>query len=168
MRRRLFTALLAVALSAACGKDGPMNPGSGGGGGGGGTGGGGGVQLSNGSMSYTIDGTTINATAITVLDTAGILSISAQNGFNVLAVAFVRSGTGTFNFSTNAGLNFVISSNAQPFQAGPGTTRPGTSGTVILTTLTGNRAVGTFECVATSVTGSATRTVTNGRFDVTF
>ena len=171
MRRRLFAALLVIAVSAACGgNDNPMNPGNGGNGGNGGSGGtgGGGTQLSNGSMAYTIDGTTINATSIIVINAAGILSISGQNGFNVLAVAFVKGGTGTFTFSSDPGLNFVISSNAQPFQAGPGTTRPGTSGRLTLTTLTANRAAGTFECVATSTSGSGTRTVTNGSFDVTF
>jgi hypothetical protein len=169
MRSRLVIGLVLLVIAAGCGKkDNPMNPGGGGTGGGGG-----GVQLPNGSMSATFNGSSWNATVLSAtspVGNSGILGIGANDAAGRgIAFALFASAPGTYNNATSVGMNFIITEGLQFFQSSAAVA--GTSGTVTLTSITANRVVGTFQCVATATPGtgsSGSRTITNGTFDVTF
>ncbi|HKT81535.1 MAG TPA: DUF6252 family protein [Vicinamibacterales bacterium] len=130
-------------------------------------------------MSAKIDGAqwTANA-AIAVINTpaAGlqpaILSISGGDS-SVRSIAFAVSpaGTGTYTVSSitmNTNLGLVI--NNQQWYAS--ISDAGSSGSVTFTTLTNSRAAGTFAFVGvgskSSPAAGTTRTITEGKFDVTF
>jgi hypothetical protein len=136
---------------------------------------GGSGSLKNGSMSATINGSSFNATSsLTTFTTLGggvlpaTLTVSGVSGTRTLAFSLSGNGVGTFTVAA-ADVNFVIAEGAAGWQGI--VSAAGSSGTVTLTTWTADRAVGTFSVTATPTPGtgaSGDRTVTNGRFDVTF
>jgi hypothetical protein len=157
---------LLVALSA-CGKSDPLEPSEDHTGGSG--------SLQNGSMSATVNGSAFTATSLTTFTTLGngvlpaTLTVSGGSGTRVIAFSLVGSGVGTFTVAA-ADVNVVITEGAGQSWQGI-LSAAGSSGTFTLTTWTANRAVGTFSVTATPTPGtgaSGNRTVTNGRFDVTF
>jgi hypothetical protein len=124
----------------------------------------------NGSMTAVIDGVSWSATtALTAAESGGILGFAGSDASNVtIGMAFVLDGTGTYpigpSIPTNA--TYTDGSSAQwsadPFNG---------SGSITVTTLTSDHAVGTFSFVmepdaGNSATGSVT--ITAGTFDVTF
>ena len=160
MRCRLVLGVLAVILVSACGKGNPMNSGGGSGGTGGGT-------TSSGTMTAQIDGSAFSSTTAAGTLSGGILAISGgDTSGRSIAFAFFPTGTGTHTTSGNVGTNFIVVVNFQGFSAVSGNG----SGTITLTTLTSNKAIGTFSCVAMASSGGAvgSKNVTNGTFNVTF
>ncbi len=163
MRHLLRLLLVVMLCGAACGSPTkPSDPG-------------GGTTLPNGSMSALIDGVAWNATvAIVVLNTStgGIPIISISGGDPVRSIAFAASPTGIGTFtvaSLTMSSNFGLVQGNQRWSAS--TTDAGSNGTVTFTTLTANRAAGTFSFLGIASASSAatgTRTITNGVFNVTF
>jgi Family of unknown function (DUF6252) len=159
-------ALLSLIVIACGGDDNPAGPS-----------GDGSINLPNGSMSATINGTPWNATLIAVNFIApsaqfeGIVTIlgtdAAQRSISVTARS---GGPGTYTVGGTSSTNmFVADANGQGWQAQP--PFPGSSGTVTFTTMTANRAVGTFTFFAVPATAtgaSGNMNVTSGRFDVTY
>jgi hypothetical protein len=165
---RLVLALPLVLVLSACAKEAPLEPideNSTGGSG----------SLKNGSMSASINGSAFNATSsLTTFTTLGsgvlpaTLTVSGVSGTRTLSFSLSGSGIGTFTVAA-ADVNFVITEGAAGWQGL--LSAAGSSGSVTLTTWTAERAVGTFSIIATPTPGtgsSANRTVTDGRFDVTF
>ena len=134
----------------------------------------------SGSMSANISGTNFTATCLlTITSTAGIVSVGATNvsgnnatGFIDLTFAVVTTTTGTFSFAASPGApnpnNAAVSiGGSQIWQAGAGTA--GASGTVTITTLPANHVAGTFSFTMVAAPGATgTKTVSNGKFDITF
>lgn len=154
----LFTfALLAVA----CGGGGPTNPGGGG-----------------GATNFTakIDGVAWApdiAPAVTAQNpTPGFYSITAlkstgSNNYSIGLQLYNITGTGTYPLGV--GLQMFGGSGivSQPPGSGWSTPLTGVDGQIQITTLTATRMVGTFDFVATPLSGSAVnKTVTEGQFDL--
>jgi hypothetical protein len=147
----------ALAVAAACGGDSgnataPKNPGTG-----------------NRTMWARIDGATWTATNIAASGANGTLIVSGARGTDavVTITASLVQGTGTQAMGRNSvALGSVTIGNTQ-WAAG----NLLGSGSVTLTLVTATRAVGTFAFTAPAVSAStspATKTVTQGAFDVTF
>lgn len=124
----------------------------------------------NGSMSASIGGTAWNAN----------LSVAASRAGNVLAIAGVSSDqrqinitipnvttTGTVNLGVGQQGVATITLGTQAWV----TSLVGGTGSVSITTLTANRAAGTFTFTAAASTNTGatgTKAVTSGAFDVNF
>lgn len=125
---------------------------------------------SSAPMSATIDGAAWSTPVPqgvyrnSILSIAGIdLGITASVGF---AVAATKTGTYSVAYGNSAGGSATITKTGK----GWGSALPGGTGSVTITTLTANHAVGTFVFDAVPASGGATGTVhvTDGKFDVTF
>ena len=124
----------------------------------------------NGSMTARVDGAAFTAFSVagtfngSVLAVSGI-QISPSQG---LTIGVATTAPGTFTVGTgSSGVNGIyVSGNSSWSAAG----NIG-SGTVIITTLSSTRAVGSFNFVMQAQAGSGatgTRTITQGAFDVRF
>jgi hypothetical protein len=118
------------------------------------------------TMSARIDGAAWSTTSVGVSTTNSLLILAGSNGTQTIGFGVAMTqGTHTIGPSSAATANVMIGQqtwNATSFQG---------SGSIIITTLTANRAVGTFSFTANAVTSGAspaTRQITNGQFDVTF
>jgi len=134
----------------------------------------------SGTMTANISGTNFTATCLlTITSTAGIVSVGATNvsannktDFIDITFAINTTTTGTFSFvgstsSPNVNNAAVSISGSHFWNAGA--TDTGSSGTVTLTTLTATRVAGTFSfTMVAGPGGTGTKTVTNGKFDITF
>lgn len=139
-----------------------------------------GVVLSNGSMSATVSGVRWDANAvITVVYRApsgGAEGTIAINGINsaqqLIGIGVGHTGPGTYKTEgLHTGFGYLERLSNMSWAADRPDVAPGSTGTVTFTTLTGNRAVGTFSFTAVASPNTAatgTRVVTNGLFDVTF
>ena len=145
---------LAVLLVAGCGGDSSTNSGN------------------ESTMTATIAGTAWSGSLAVQGTLAGnVLAISGTNGTYQLQLTIPGvTTTGTFNFGPgSAGI-------AQLVQVTTGTpawtsSLVGGTGSITVTTLTANRAAGTFTFTGAASPGTAatgTRAVTNGAFDVKF
>jgi hypothetical protein len=122
-------------------------------------------------MSARIDGVQWTATNVGVTARNGALIVAGGNPAGI-AVGFAASmiqGTGTQNF----GPGIVSAANASVTASTMtwGASNFQGSGSVTLTTLTANRATGTFTFTAPALTAGSTpspRVVTAGQFDVRF
>ena len=120
-----------------------------------------------GSMSASIDGSGWNAIGVSASRSTGLLIIAGSDVQRTVTVSFALNGTGTQTFGPGGVALGVVLVGGQSWQAnGSGLG----SGSVNITTLTGNRAVGTFSFTAVGGQGAtpASRQVTNGRFDVRY
>ena len=120
-----------------------------------------------GSMSASIDGSGWNAIAVSAGRSTGLLVIAGSDVQRTVTVSFALNGTGTQTFGPAGVALGVVVIGGQSWQAtGSGLG----SGSVNITMLTGNRAVGTFTFTAVGGQGAtpASRQVTNGRFDVRY
>jgi hypothetical protein len=159
MPNRLATALIVIAFAAGCGSDSPAGPGGAGG-------------PANGSLTAQIDGTAWTATTITplmpALGSGGLAVMAAGNPDAAIGFGWMDQGPGTYTIPEAVGLNANLTLTA----GGTWSARNDQgSGTVVVTTRTANRIVGTFQFVmppAPSSNATGTRTITNGAFDVTF
>jgi hypothetical protein len=129
---------------------------------------------STGPMSAVIDGTqwTADAQHIVVERTTGpggtIISLAGANTNLNLGLAFPDSGAKTYQMGPPAfASNAILLQGAAAWVANPS----GGNGTITVTALTNTRVAGTFQFSGSPVSGSgatATRQVTNGKFDLTF
>ena len=120
-----------------------------------------------GSMSASIDGTNWSAIAVTARKSNGIVIASGSDAVRTVTLSFLPNGTGNQQIAANSVTLAILLIGNQSWSAnavGQG------GGTVNLTTLTANRAVGTFTftAIASQGTTPASRQVTNGKFDVRF
>ncbi len=154
-------ALLVLSLVlGACGGGDPSNPGGGG----------------NGITNFTakVDGvdwnpefavTAINGAAGTYSITA--LRVSGSNNYTMVFSLYNITGPGTYPLGVGV---FVFGGTALISQVGTdgwSTPLSGAAGQIVITTLSATRMVGTFEFVATPITGTAAnKTVTQGVFDI--
>jgi hypothetical protein len=159
MLARLVTVLLVLAFVVGCGSDSPAGPGGPGG-------------PANGSMTAQIDGTGWSATVITPAMAAsgsgGASVISGGSPAGAIAFAWFDEGPGTYTIPTSIGFNGNM--NVASGATWSASHAQG-SGTLVVTTRTANRIVGTFQFVMhpapnSGVTG--TRTISSGAFDITF
>ena len=155
---RSAVVLVAAATIAACGGSdgGPASPNPN-------------QNTSKSTMSARIDGTQWTATAVGVTARNGALIVAGANGAGVgigIGASMIQ-GTGTQTFGPTSAANGGVTAStmswgANSFQG---------SGSVTLTTLTANRATGTFTFSAPALGAGSTpspRVVTSGVFDVTF
>ena len=143
---RAIVLLLAVGL-AACGSDNPVGPGG------------------EANMSARIDGQAWSpsfATATVPPTASGFAAVSGSDGTTTIAFAF-PGATGTYEIGTSIGANASLMIGSTAWVA---TTSLG-SGTIVVTTLTSDRVAGTFQFNVTANGATpATRSVTNGQFDI--
>jgi hypothetical protein len=131
-------------------------------------------------MSANVSGTNFTATCLlTVTSTAGVVAVGGTNvsssnktNFIDLTFAVATTTTGTFSFSGSSNPpnpnNGAVSIGGSQFWE-VGSTDAGSSGTVTITTLTATRVAGTFSfTMVAGPGGSGTKTVSNGKFDITF
>jgi hypothetical protein len=150
----LATALACLVLVAACGSDDPTEPQD--------------DQLANGTFTARIDGENFNATAAAVVSSNNIISVGAGNASGkTLGFAFLSTGPGTYAIPASIGTVGTHTFTGKTWSA----SAIQGSGSVVLTTQSANRVAGTFSFVlqadaASGATG--TRTITQGRFDLTF
>ena len=155
--RKRLVSVAALAVAAACGGDsskatGPNNTGTG-----------------NRTMSARIDGAAWTATNVAATGANGTLIVSGVRGTDaaVTITASLVQGTGTQSMGRSSIVLGTVTIGSTQWAAG---NLQGT-GSVTLTLVTATRAVGTFTFTAPAVTAStspATKTVTQGAFDVTF
>ena len=123
------------------------------------------------SMSARIDGAAWTAATVNVsISSLGITIVGSNASGRGIGIAASRSlGTGTQTFGTNPAALGTFNIGTQSWSA-TGQPGGGSSGSVTLTTLTANHAVGTFAFTATPFVGGGTGThvITAGVFDVTF
>lgn len=146
--RGIVGTLLAAAMLAACGGDGPSGPGSAG-------------------FSARIDGENWSAQGAHALRQQGVVGVAGWRGNTTINMAWVDNGPGTYLINGNSGTAGYLTIGQDGWVA---TGNSGTSGTITVTTITETRMVGTFEFTATGATGNASgpRQVTQGAFDVAF
>lgn len=151
MRPRLSAVALALVLSAACG-GGSTGP----------------TALVNGTFTAKVDGSNFSATtAIVTTAAANIISIGAGNAAGQsLGFGWVDAGPGTYTVGATSPTNAVYVTTGAGWVANV----TGGSGSIVVTTRTSNRVVGTFSFVVipSSGTASGNKTVTQGVFDLTF
>jgi len=128
-------------------------------------------RTSAGTMSARIDGVAFTAAAVSVgVNTNGLIISGASASGQGLAVGASRQkGTGTQAFGSSAQALGTLTLGTASWSA-TGTAGIGGTGSITLTTLTANRAVGTFTFTAKPLAGGAAgdKVVTQGAFDVTF
>ena len=159
--RSAFVAIASIGFAVACGgsdSKGVTNPNQ---------------RQSAGTMSARIDGAAWTAVAVSVgVNTNGLIISGANSSGTPIAVAIGMSrqqGTGTQTFGSNANALGTLTVGTGSWSA-TGLQGIGGTGSVTLTTLTANRAAGSFAFNAPPLAGGATGTkvVTAGVFDVTF
>jgi hypothetical protein len=121
-----------------------------------------------GTLTFKVDGgSTITSTGPVATLQNGILSIGGGISGDILGMALTptSAGTGTYTFSPTSPSNATLSvgNPAQGFQAGVGFG----SGSIVITSLTSTSVAGTFSFTMTAVGGTATKSVTNGVFNLT-
>jgi chorismate synthase len=130
---------------------------------------------SSGSMSATVNGSSFVATCLTSVSiVGGILAfggtnISSSNASNYedISMAIVAAAPGTYQVTATSSSNAKLSiGGSQQWVAG---VLQGGSGTVVIDTLTATGASGTFSFnLVAGPGGSGTKTITNGKFNLTF
>jgi hypothetical protein len=154
MKLRIPLVAVLLLVLAGCGKDrdptGPNQPGG----------------AVNGTMTATIDGTPWSATIITPGITGGISAIGGSDGTRTMAFAWVEGGTGTYQVGSSVGFNANLTIAGGTWVANA----TGGTGTLVVTSRTANRIVGTFNFTMNASAGGATgtRNVTQGAFNITF
>jgi hypothetical protein len=155
---RLLSVVLVLALAACGGGDGPTNPNG------------------DGVTNFTakIDGVDWNAEYAPVVSNpqAGMYVIS---GMRVTGATYTMAftlhnitGPGTYPLGVNLQV-FGGTALLSDASSGWNTQLDGAAGEIVITTLTATRIVATFEFVGSPLTNTAaTRTVTEGQFDITF
>jgi hypothetical protein len=121
------------------------------------------------TMSARIDGVQWTAIGVGVSANSGLIVVSGSNTTTTaIGVAFSRlQGTGTQVFGSNAAALGTMTQGSMAWS----TATPQATGSVTLTTLTANRAAGTFQFTAPALTQGSTpspRVITSGQFDVVF
>ncbi|MDH3459285.1 MAG: DUF6252 family protein [Gemmatimonadota bacterium] len=132
----------------ACG-DGPLQPGGG------------------SSLRMSIDGQQWTAVSVTANNINGIVGTGAADLAGVgFGFAFQGSTTGTYMIAANSPTNATYSEGGNGWAA----TSAGGSGTITVTTLNAERVAGTFTFQVNAVGQHmpATRSITNGVFDIEF
>jgi len=152
--RSALCALLLASLGAllACGGDSPAGPGN---------------VLGNGPVTALVDGVAWTAVAAVATNGGGFIAVGASAaGGEGLGFAVQGTTTGTYNIGGTSPTNANYSIGGSSWVAGGMTG----SGSIVITTLTSTRVAGTFAFEAVSLTGGlpATKSVTQGMFDVTF
>ena len=126
-----------------------------------------------GSMSATIDGKAWVAQGAGAVYKDKTLSITGLDSFSGsvttgVTITVFTTGPGTFSLAfgnTVTGFGIVTKTPSSSWTTGT----TGGTGSVVITTFTSNRAVGTFAFDAPASPGASGVThVTNGKFDVTF
>jgi hypothetical protein len=153
-RRRLpslFLLLASVGTLAACGGDDPT-----------------GLVPTAGSVSALVDGTQWTAVIATGANTGGIVAVGASDASGA-GIGFAFQGTvadTTYVIGTGAAHNAHYTAGGTSWAANGFTG----SGSIVVMTLTATRVTGTFSFEGASSTGGspATRSITQGMFDVTF
>jgi Family of unknown function (DUF6252) len=124
---------------------------------------------SNRSMSARVDGTAWTATSVAAGVTNGLLIIAGSNITQTFAIAAaVNQGTGTQTVGPTSVTYGNLMVGQQSWAANGS---QGGTGSITLTTLTANRAVGTFSFTLKALSQGATpasRQITSGAFDVVF
>jgi len=121
------------------------------------------------SFSASLGGAAWTAAApVSLINASGvnISSYDASQTTNV-TLTFLASAPGTYSLTfgqNTGGIGTVSKSNGQ----GWSTVHPGGTGTVVVTTLTAHRAIGTFFFDAIGSSATDVLHVTNGKFDITF
>jgi hypothetical protein len=120
-------------------------------------------------VSATIDGQSWSADFVTEVRQGGIIAIGGAEvgGTLGLGIGFADSGAETFMIGPTEIANGNVTQGADSWQANAAVG----SGTITVTTLTSDRAVGTFSFTAMAFTQGTTpaeRVVTNGSFDIVF
>ncbi len=153
IRPARLIALFLLFLVTGCGSDGPTGPQ-------------GPRDPANGSMTARIDGADWRATFITPGINTGLSAIGGSDGTRTMAFAWLDEGVGTYQIGTSIGFNGNLTIGGGMWVAGAGHG----SGTLVVTTRTANRIVGTFTFSMLPETGSATGTksITQGAFNITF
>jgi hypothetical protein len=130
---------------------------------------------SSGSMSASVNGSSFVATClVSVSIVGGILAfggtnISSSNAANYqdISMAIVATAPGTYQVTASSSNNAKLSiGGSQQWVAG---VLQGGSGTVVIDTLTATGTSGTFSFnLVAGPGGSGTKTITNGKFNLTF
>lgn len=153
LRRRsslqsILTALLLGTL-VACGGDSPAGP-----------------DLGTGPLSAKVDGAAWTAAAAFATNSGGFVAVGASNlAGEGIGFALQGSTTGTYTIGPSIPTNANLTIGSNVWTAGPGTG----SGSVVIATLNSTHVAGTFTFEVVSATGTpATRSVTEGSFDISF
>ena len=115
-------------------------------------------------MSWTVDGANVTATSAVGHSIAGhtIMGVTGVTGSTDGMYLYVPKTVGTYPLTSTsgAGASLLVSSS--------GSTRSfeSTSGSMVVTGVTANNVVGTFTFTGSS--GTATKTVTNGKFNANY
>ena len=120
-------------------------------------------------MSAMVDGVQWTATVAFATTTGGIVAVGGSTAAgDGIGFAFQGATTGTYTLgaATVHTANYTDSGAANVWAAGG----PVGSGSIVVTTLTASRVAGTFSFQVVSSTGGtpATRSITQGSFDVAF
>ncbi len=154
MRRFYALAASLLLFATACGKD-STDPGDNG-------------NLVNGSFSGSVNGAAFVPLAVTVVSNSGFTVVSSADAQGrSLAFGVFATGAGAVTIAQTPGNNALYFEGSLHWVAGTGV---GGSGTITFTTLTANRAAGSFNLSLVAESGSGatgTRTAT-GNFDITF
>ncbi|MDH3205529.1 MAG: DUF6252 family protein [Gemmatimonadota bacterium] len=123
--------------------------------------------VGTGPMSAMVDGVQWTATVAFATNTGGIVGVGGSGATGEgIGFAFQGSTTGTYSIGTGNvhSANYTFGSNSWVAGNTVG------SGSIVVTTLDATRVAGTFSFEAVSATGGtpATRSITQGAFDVTF
>jgi hypothetical protein len=121
------------------------------------------------SFSASLGGAAWAAAPPLAIITATGVNITGSDASQTTTVTltFIASAPGTYslNFGQNtSGLGTVGKSNGQAWS----TVHTGGTGSVVVTTLTAHRAIGTFSFDAIGSSAADVLHVTNGKFDITF
>lgn len=147
---RAMVVVVAVGLTA-CGGDDPASP-----------------DVGTGSVTATVDGSAWTASFIQAINNSGVVGVGASGPSGItIGFGFVNAGPGSYDVTTSSGASGTVSEgigNVWTANSGFG------SGTIVVTSIDTNGMSGTFSFTAalSAGTGAATRSVTNGSFDVSF
>jgi hypothetical protein len=146
--RRIFLGLIFLVFAfASCHKDEPANPTSS-------------TSTSINKVSMQLDGITYTATSVTAIDTAGnfLMTGIINNDTAIYFTAKSGAKVGSYNIADDAaGVTFVA-----------GGAYTATSGTVVVSQVTGTTIAGTFNFITTNAAGDTTAVVTNGTYQTSY
>ncbi len=150
--RLLATALILALTSAACtsGSDvtGTSSP----------------KPLANGSMRATIDGTAWSATpSVTASNRGGVIGVGGTDATQTIAFALAANVPGTYVLGPLNPANCELTTTGGVVWTAAGNVG---SGTITITSLTATDVAGTFSFTLVRAGGGASKTVTNGAFDI--
>ena len=145
---RIATTVLALTTLAACSKKDTVTP----------------TPTSSQSMAWTVDGANVTANVVTpVVSGSNILISGSTTGTPTTTVLMsLPKAAGTYQISASsvAAISYSTGgSNGQSY--------PGTSGTIVVSSLSANNAAGTFTFSGSNSTNT-TKAITNGTFSVSF